>query len=145
MPLLGGELSVDELRTRLEARAADGSFTGSVAEAVELAREVQKLATQQRLRPSLRTHYLRTAFQREGDASVRISLDTDLCMSASRGLDMGTSGLCSPPPVPAIEPNQFLRSQAPRSLCISLCNSQARRSAVRTNGSARDRSPRSRR
>jgi SPX domain protein involved in polyphosphate accumulation len=77
-PLLNGSLSPSELGSRLEAR----KFKGSVADAVELATEVQTTAARMQLRPSLRTHYLRTAFQRTGDASVRVSLDTDLCMAA---------------------------------------------------------------
>ena len=76
-PLLYGSLSPAELRERLLQR----DFKGSVDDAVALAEEVQNLAVSKGLRPSLRTHYLRTAFQKTGDASVRISLDTDLCMS----------------------------------------------------------------
>ena len=76
-PLLSGALTTEELRRRLLAR----NFKGSVNDAVALAEEVQRTALAQGLRPSLRTHYLRTAFQKTGDASVRMSLDTDLCMS----------------------------------------------------------------
>ena len=76
-PLLSGALSPDELRTRLRNR----EFAGSIDAAISLAAEVQATAAKEGLRPSMRTHYLRTAFQRTGDASVRISLDTDLCMS----------------------------------------------------------------
>ena len=45
------------------------------------ASQVQQLVLQSRLRPSLRTQYMRTAFQRTGDATVRCSLDTELCMA----------------------------------------------------------------
>ena len=51
-------------------------FKGSIDDARELAAEVQATAKRMHLRPSMRTHYLRTAFQKTGDASVRISLDT---------------------------------------------------------------------
>ena len=77
MPLLSGGLSDLELRTRLVER----KFSGSVDDALELAAEVRRVANEQALRPSIRTHYMRTAFQKKGDATVRISLDTDLCMS----------------------------------------------------------------
>lgn len=76
-PLINGVISTDELRARLEKR----NFKGSIDDAVALADEIQRVAKEHGLRPSLRTHYLRTAFQKTGDASVRISLDTDLCMS----------------------------------------------------------------
>jgi SPX domain protein involved in polyphosphate accumulation/uncharacterized membrane protein YidH (DUF202 family) len=46
----------------------------------ELFEEVQKRFTKYDLFPSVRTHYMRMAFQIPGDASVRISLDLDVEM-----------------------------------------------------------------
>eukprot|EP00736_Rhodelphis_marinus_P013886 Rmarinus@m.27913 len=45
-----------------------------------LSSEIQHAILDMKLRPMVRTVYRRTAFQLPGDASVRISLDTDLCM-----------------------------------------------------------------
>ena len=54
---------------------------GDIAGAVKLAAEVQAVVLAKRLRPAVRTHYMRTAFQKDGDATVRCSLDTELCMA----------------------------------------------------------------
>ena len=75
MPLLTGRLSPEDLARRLDERGFEGS------NAQQLAEEVVRAVQMHDLRPSLRTHYMRTAFQRRGDASVRCSLDTDLCMA----------------------------------------------------------------
>ena len=42
--------------------------------------EVQRAVESKQLQPTLRTVYMRTAFQVPYDASVRCSLDTSLCM-----------------------------------------------------------------
>ena len=57
------------------------NFKGDIAGAVKLAAEVQAVVLAKRLRPAVRTHYMRTAFQKDGDATVRCSLDTELCMA----------------------------------------------------------------
>merc|ERR1719263_222442 len=57
------------------------NFKGDIAGAVKLAAEVQAVVLAKRLRPAVRTHYMRTAFQKDGDAMVRCSLDTELCMA----------------------------------------------------------------
>ena len=44
--------------------------------------EVQNAVESKQLEPTLRTMYMRTAFQVPFDASVRCSLDTSLCMVA---------------------------------------------------------------
>lgn len=54
---------------------------GQTSEALEgLAKEIQYTSVSDNLRPALRTFYNRTAFQLPGDARVRVSLDTELCM-----------------------------------------------------------------
>eukprot|EP00908_Phaeocystis_cordata_P025767 Transcript_8248.p1 GENE.Transcript_8248~~Transcript_8248.p1 ORF type:complete len:654 (-),score=272.56 Transcript_8248:1137-3098(-) len=77
MPFLQGRLSPDDVGAQLRA----AHFRGDVEEAVTLAREIQTAVHQLGLRPAMRTHYMRTAFQRTGDAQVRCSLDTELCMA----------------------------------------------------------------
>ncbi|KAF9763982.1 Vacuolar transporter chaperone 4 [Nosema granulosis] len=46
----------------------------------ELYTEIQNKIVQQKLRPVVRTYYKRQAFQLPNDSSVRLSLDTELCM-----------------------------------------------------------------
>ncbi|KAL1510917.1 hypothetical protein AB1Y20_005746 [Prymnesium parvum] len=77
VPFLQGKFTPDQYKQYLEA----SKFKGDVQYAVNLATEVQNLVRKAKLRPSLRTHYMRTAFQRTGDATVRCSLDTELCMA----------------------------------------------------------------
>lgn len=77
MAYLTGELTPDGVAQLLAAM----NFKGDVDEAVQLAKEIQDLVLEKKLRPAIRTHYMRTAFQRTGDATVRCSLDTELCMA----------------------------------------------------------------
>lgn len=77
VPFLDGSLTPEQVGEALRA----ARFRGNVTEAVELAREVQASVRTLGLRPQMRTHYMRTAFQRTGDAQVRCSLDTELCLA----------------------------------------------------------------
>ncbi|KGG52092.1 hypothetical protein DI09_20p90 [Mitosporidium daphniae] len=52
----------------------------AIDELSKLSSEVQETISKRRLRPYVRTRYNRMAFQYPGDASVRISLDTELVM-----------------------------------------------------------------
>tara|TARA_B110001452_G_C15220302_1_gene423038 strand:- start:179 stop:1450 length:1272 start_codon:yes stop_codon:yes gene_type:complete len=77
VPFLEGRFTPADVAQYLH----DTNFRGDAEAAMVLAAEVQRAATEQRLRPAMRTHYMRTAFQRTGDAQVRCSLDTELCMA----------------------------------------------------------------
>ncbi|KAJ3122216.1 vacuolar transporter chaperone [Nowakowskiella sp. JEL0407] len=57
-----------------------------------LAREVQEMVLQKKLRPMIRTTYNRTAFQLPADARVRISLDTELAMIREDDFDKVRAG-----------------------------------------------------
>ena len=57
-----------------------GKSEEQVAKFAELFTEVQQQIDSKQLRPMIRTQYTRTAFQIPFDASVRISLDTNLTM-----------------------------------------------------------------
>ena len=46
----------------------------------EIFQEVQKVVDSKQLNPMIRTQYMRTAFQIPFDATVRVSLDTNLAM-----------------------------------------------------------------
>lgn len=51
----------------------------------QLVREMVQVVQVKQLVPTMRTQYMRTAFQIPFDATVRISLDTNLCMISERG------------------------------------------------------------
>uniref|UniRef100_A0A7S3L3G9 Uncharacterized protein n=2 Tax=Amphora coffeiformis TaxID=265554 RepID=A0A7S3L3G9_9STRA len=53
-----------------------------------LVREITQVIAAKQLVPTVRTQCMRTAFQIPFDASVRISLDTNLCMISERGYDL---------------------------------------------------------
>ena len=63
-----------------------GALTKDEQEEIrQLASEIQTTIREKGLRPRVRTFYNRTAFQLPGDARVRISLDTELCMIREDG------------------------------------------------------------
>lgn len=74
---LQGKYTPEELAERA---LKDGASEEKAAKIAELAREVQASVKSKDLKPTLRTFYNRTAFQLPADASVRISLDTELAM-----------------------------------------------------------------
>jgi uncharacterized membrane protein YidH (DUF202 family) len=53
-----------------------------------LVREITQVCASKQLVPTMRTQCMRTAFQIPFDASVRVSLDTNLCMLSERGYDL---------------------------------------------------------
>jgi len=55
----------------------------------QLVREVTQVIASKQLVPTCRTQCSRTAFQIPFDATVRVSLDTNLCMISERGYDLG--------------------------------------------------------
>ncbi|KAK2073632.1 hypothetical protein P8C59_007901 [Phyllachora maydis] len=59
----------------------------AIEEDERLAREIQWSVLKKGYKPVCRSFYNRTAFQLPGDARVRISLDTELCMVREDGLD----------------------------------------------------------
>mmetsp|Transcript_9807 Transcript_9807/g.11725 ORF Transcript_9807/g.11725 Transcript_9807/m.11725 type:complete len:386 (+) Transcript_9807:39-1196(+) len=54
----------------------------------QLVREITQAIQAKQLVPTMRTQCMRTAFQIPFDATVRISLDTNLCMITERGYDI---------------------------------------------------------
>lgn len=69
-----------------------GKSEDDIKEWSDLAQEVIQAITSKQLVPTMRTQYMRTAFQIPFDATVRISLDTNLCMISERS-DEVTSGI----------------------------------------------------
>jgi uncharacterized membrane protein YidH (DUF202 family) len=87
---------------------ADGARALSAAASADgrLLREAQAAIAAEGLRPLLRTSYARTAFQSDADNLVRLSLDTELAMTAEAGGPPPRGGawardLAAAPPGPA--------------------------------------------
>lgn len=74
---LSGKYSADEIKVKA---LKEGTSEEKAEKIKVLAEEVQNSVLSKELKPTLRTFYNRTAFQLPADASVRISLDTELTM-----------------------------------------------------------------
>ncbi len=61
-------------------RRAQGKSDGEIAKFRKFFVEAQRVVDAKQLRPMIRTQYMRTAFQIPFDSTVRVSLDTNLCM-----------------------------------------------------------------
>lgn len=68
-------------------QAKKGATEAEVDDWEILVREMLQVVQVKQLVPTMRTQYMRTAFQIPFDATVRISLDTNLCMISERGYD----------------------------------------------------------
>eukprot|EP00197_Chlamydomonas_leiostraca_P000109 CAMPEP_0202888524 /NCGR_PEP_ID=MMETSP1391-20130828/43232_1 /ASSEMBLY_ACC=CAM_ASM_000867 /TAXON_ID=1034604 /ORGANISM="Chlamydomonas leiostraca, Strain SAG 11-49" /LENGTH=704 /DNA_ID=CAMNT_0049571829 /DNA_START=1666 /DNA_END=3777 /DNA_ORIENTATION=+ len=80
---IDGEYTVEQALVDMEASAARKGKTVSEEEKskfAEMFMEVFNAVDSKQLRPFVRTQYMRTAFQIPFDATVRVSLDTNLCM-----------------------------------------------------------------
>lgn len=74
---LAGKYSAEEIKIK---SLKEGASEEKAEKTRILAEEVQDSVLSKNLKPTLRTFYNRTAFQLPADASVRISLDTELTM-----------------------------------------------------------------
>ena len=75
----------------------------------KLAREVTQVCASKQLVPTVRTQCMRTAFQIPFDATVRISLDTNLCMLSERGYDLENMKVWHRDPSWILQPNEIHR------------------------------------
>jgi len=75
--ILKGEFDVEE---KVERMKRDGKSEAEINSYQTLASEVCDVVVERKLRPMMRTQYLRTAFQIPYDASVRVSMDTNLTL-----------------------------------------------------------------
>eukprot|EP00276_Gloeochaete_wittrockiana_P002014 CAMPEP_0184671336 /NCGR_PEP_ID=MMETSP0308-20130426/85437_1 /TAXON_ID=38269 /ORGANISM="Gloeochaete witrockiana, Strain SAG 46.84" /LENGTH=985 /DNA_ID=CAMNT_0027118437 /DNA_START=121 /DNA_END=3075 /DNA_ORIENTATION=+ len=87
-----GEYTLDKRVAKLRQEAAEQTdpirkkkLEAAVEELAELSSEVQHAIITRKLSPIIRTQYRRVAFQVPGNANVRISLDTDMCLLMERG------------------------------------------------------------
>jgi SPX domain protein involved in polyphosphate accumulation len=79
--ILRGEF---DLQVEKERMISKGKSENDINEYVKLATEVIQVIGSKQLEPTMRTQYMRTAFQIPFDATVRVSLDTNLCMICER-------------------------------------------------------------
>ena len=77
IPFLKGELKAEEA---VEALRQKGKTEEEIEKFRGLFEEVQRVVDVKQLQPLMRTQYMRVAFQIPFDATVRVSLDTNLCM-----------------------------------------------------------------
>ena len=81
IPLLEGKYDIQAELTKMKAR---GVSNDQISDWRQLATEICSAVTNKQLRPVMRTQYMRTAFQIPYDATVRISLDSNLTMIVDR-------------------------------------------------------------
>lgn len=77
VPFLGGKYSVNEYADDMKRK---GKKDADIDAACKLFSQIARVIESKQLGPTVRTQYMRTAFQIPFDSSVRISLDTNLCM-----------------------------------------------------------------
>lgn len=81
-PLLAGTF---DKQKHIDKMRAKGKSDKEIEDWDTLVTEVCQAINSKQLVPTLRTQYMRTAFQIPFDATVRISLDTNLCMLTETG------------------------------------------------------------
>jgi len=81
LPLLQGKFDIEGELAKLKAK---GKSAEDIKDWYDLASEVIQAINSKQLIPTMRTQYMRTAFQIPFDATVRVSLDTNLCMISER-------------------------------------------------------------
>ncbi|KAL7581696.1 hypothetical protein ACA910_022239 [Epithemia clementina (nom. ined.)] len=83
--LLQGKYPIEQKK---QVMIDKGKSPKEVEEWYTLVQEVSQVIVSKQLVPTMRTQCMRTAFQIPFDATVRVSLDTNLCMISERGYDL---------------------------------------------------------
>lgn len=83
--ILSGKYNME---AEIEKMRKKGKSEEEIREWSQLVSEITQAINSKQLEPTLRTQYMRTAFQIPFDATVRISLDTNLCMINERTEDV---------------------------------------------------------
>lgn len=97
------------IKTKKDQMMKDGSSLDEAEDWESLVREVTQAISVKQLRPTMRTQYMRTAFQIPFDATVRVSLDTNLCMISERGYDLKNMTVWHRDPSATIAHNEITR------------------------------------
>lgn len=93
--MLNDEYPIEEKRKQMKVKK--GATDAECDDWEQLVREMVQVVQVKQLVPTMRTQYMRTAFQIPFDATVRISLDTNLCMISERGYGEFLLSISSPP------------------------------------------------
>eukprot|EP00956_Cyclotella_meneghiniana_P043464 scaffold271512_cov106-Cyclotella_meneghiniana.AAC.1 len=94
---------------RAEMKVKKGATDAECDDWEQLVREMIQVVQVKQLVPTMRTQYMRTAFQIPFDATVRISLDTNLCMISERGYDTEGGAKWFRDPTKQLQPNEITR------------------------------------
>jgi len=105
--VLNDKYPIDEKRKEMAKKK--GATEAEVDEWETLVREMVQVVQAKQLVPTMRTQYMRTAFQIPFDATVRISLDTNLCMISERGYNTEGGAKWFRDPEKPLEPNEITR------------------------------------
>lgn len=104
--VLTGTYPIEQKR---EEMLAKGKSQKEVDEWEKLVREILQVCVSKQLVPTCRTQCMRTAFQIPFDATVRISLDTNLCMISERGYNLQDMKVWHRDPSWVLQPNEITR------------------------------------
>ncbi|KAL7472453.1 hypothetical protein ACHAXS_012788 [Conticribra weissflogii] len=105
--VLNDKYPIEEKRKEMANKK--GATEAEVADWETLVREMVQVVQAKQLVPTMRTQYMRTAFQIPFDATVRISLDTNLCMISERGYNTEGGAKWFRDPEKPLEPNEITR------------------------------------
>ncbi len=94
---------------KMQAMIDAGKSDKEIEEWETLVREVTQVIASKQLVPTMRTQCMRTAFQIPFDATVRVSLDTNLCMISERGYDLQDMKVWYRDPSWVLAPNEIHR------------------------------------
>lgn len=83
--IMAGTYDIEEAKRKMKEK---GKSKEEIADWELLVREITQAVNTKICVPTMRTQYMRTAFQIPFDATVRVSLDTNLCMISERGYDL---------------------------------------------------------
>ncbi|GFH44556.1 hypothetical protein CTEN210_01030 [Chaetoceros tenuissimus] len=97
------------IKTKKEKMIKEGSTQDEADDWECLASEITQAISSKQLVPTMRTQYMRTAFQIPFDATVRVSLDTNLCMISERGYDLKNMTVWHRDPNQTIAHNEITR------------------------------------
>jgi SPX domain protein involved in polyphosphate accumulation len=97
------------IEEKAEKMLAQGKSEREVDEWEKLVREITQVCVSKQLVPTMRTQCMRTAFQIPFDATVRVSLDTNLCQISERGYDLQDMKVWHRDPEWVLEKNEIHR------------------------------------
>ena len=104
--VMTGKFDVKEEKQKMKDK---GKKDAECNEYETLANEICQAVNSKVLVPTMRTQYMRTAFQIPFDATVRVSLDTNLCMINERGYDLENGKRWRRDPAKALKHNDITR------------------------------------